>query len=84
METEVRRSNSLKVRNKGFKTSSCAKVSCLGCSSKPPIIPNSVIRNLGLELCQIDPNHLSDELLSKKKDARTIGPKKKKDIKEKS
>lgn len=83
VETEVRRSNRLKVRNKGFKTSSCGKVSCLGCSSKPPIIPNSVIRNLGSELCQIDPSQLSDELLSKKKDAGTIGPKKKKDIKDK-
>jgi len=42
-----------------------------------------VIRNLGSELCQIDPSQLSDELLSKKKDAGTIGPKKKKDIKDK-
>lgn len=33
VETELRRSNRRKIRNKGFKTSSCGKVSYLGCSS---------------------------------------------------
>ena len=36
VETEIRRCTRLKIRNKGFKTSSCGKVNCLGYSSRPP------------------------------------------------
>ena len=35
VETKIR-STRLKIRNKGFKTSSCGKVNCLGYSSRPP------------------------------------------------
>lgn len=75
VETEVRRSNRLKIRNKGFKTSSCGKASCLGCLSKPPTLSTDVNRNLGTELCQMDPNELTDEILLKKRDAKPIGTK---------
>lgn len=82
VETELRRSNRLKIRNMDSKTSSCGKVSCLGCSNKPPTITSSMIRNLGSELCQIDPIQLTDEILSQKKDVETIGSRKK-DVKAK-
>lgn len=59
----------MKIRNKGFKTSSCGKVSCLGCSIKPP--------SPSLVQCQIDPSELTDEIVSQKKDVGTIGSRKK-------
>jgi len=37
----------------------------------------SVIRNLGAELAQIDPNQLTDEVLLKKREADLVGQKKK-------
>lgn len=78
VEIEVRRSNRLKVMNQGCKTNSYSKVNYLGCSNKPPpIIPASVIRILGAELCQIDPKLLTDENLSKKRVVGPIGSKKK-------
>ena len=67
----------MKIRNKGFKQTSYGKANCLGCTSKPPIIPTSVIRNLGSELAQIDPELLSEDNLMKKKAVGVVGTKKK-------
>jgi hypothetical protein len=78
VETYVRRSTRLKVRNKGFKATSCQKVGCLGCSSKPPTLSTSAIRNLGKEFCQLDPELLSDDNLLKTKVSEPIGTKKSK------
>lgn len=75
VETKVRRSNRLKIRNKGFKTNSCGKVNYLGCATKPPTISTSMIRNLGAELCQIDPDELTDEILLRKREVNLIGSK---------
>lgn len=55
----------------------------LGCFSKPPILSTSVIRNLGKELAQIDPDLLTDESLLKKEIA-PIGSKKSNEKKSKS
>lgn len=77
VDSDRRRSNRLKIRNKGFKQSPCGKANCVGCSSKPPTLSNSIIRNLGKELCQIDPELLSDEILLKKKEAGVVEAKKK-------
>jgi len=77
VDSDVRRSTRLKIRNKGFKQTSCGKANCLGCTSKPPIIPTSVIRNLGSELAQIDPELLSEDNLMKKKAVGAVGTKKK-------
>jgi hypothetical protein len=54
----------------------------LGCCSKPPILSTSVIRNLGKELAQIDPDLLTDESLLKK-ETTLIGSKKSKNKKKK-
>lgn len=54
----------------------------LGCCSKPPILSTSVIRNLGKELAQIDPDLLTDESLLKK-ETTLIGSKKSKSKKKK-
>ena len=77
MDSDVRRSNRLKVRNKGFKQDSCGKTNYLSCSSEPPIISNFVIRDLGKELCQIDPEMLTDDFLMKKEEVGAIGASKK-------
>lgn len=75
VETKVKRSNRLRIRNKGFKTNSYGKVNCLGCATKPPTISTSMIRNLGAELCQIDPDELTDEILLRKREVKPIGSK---------
>lgn len=77
VDSDLRRNNRLKTRNKGFKPSSCGKLNCLGCASKPPTLSNSAIRNIGKELCQIEPNQLSDDILMKKKEAGAVGTQKK-------
>lgn len=57
VESNVKRSSRLKIRNRGFKQSPCGKANCIG-YSKPPILSTSVIRNLRQELAQIDPKLL--------------------------
>ncbi|KAG0552859.1 hypothetical protein BDA96_01G544200 [Sorghum bicolor] len=84
VETEVRRSSRLKVRNKGFKSTGCTKINCVGCSNKPPTLSIAVIRNLGKELAQIDPELLTDDNLMKKKETAPTGIKKNNDKKNKS
>lgn len=66
VETEVSRSTRLKIRNRGFKSTGCNKVNCIGCCSKPPVLSPAVMRNLGQEFAQIDPELLTDEKLMKK------------------
>jgi hypothetical protein len=54
----------------------------LDAAAKPPILSTSVIRNLGKELAQIDPDLLTDESLLKK-ETTLIGSKKSKSKKKK-
>jgi hypothetical protein len=54
----------------------------LDAAAKPPILSTSVIRNLGKELAQIDPDLLTDESLLKK-ETTLIGSKKSKNKKKK-
>lgn len=77
VDSDVKRSNRFKIRNKSFKQNSYGKTNCIGYSNQPLIISNSVIRNLGRELCQIDPEMLPDDILKKKKDMGAIGASKK-------
>jgi hypothetical protein len=84
VETDVRRSSRLKVRNKGFKSTVCTKANCVACSSKPPTLSTSAVRNLGKELAQIDPDLLTDDSLMKKKETTPIGIKKNNDRKNKN
>jgi len=73
VDSDVRRSTRLKIRNKGFKQTSCGKANCLCCTSRPPIIPTSIIRNLESELAQIDPKLLSEDNLMKNKAVGAAG-----------
>lgn len=58
----------------GFKKSSCCDKKCLACTPNPPILSTQVIRKLGLELCQLEEEELSDEvLLTKRKSAIPVG-----------
>lgn len=65
-KADVRRSQRLKLINKGFKSSSYKDKICLGCSSTPPTISPKVIRNLGASFCGIDPNELTTSKLNAK------------------
>lgn len=70
LESEVRCSERLYSLNKGFKPSICLDRSCLGCGTKPPLISSSVVRDLGVNFCNMDPKKLIDEKLLTKPGAK--------------
>jgi hypothetical protein len=53
--SEVRRSDRLKVKSKGYKGKSCKTNSCYCCSTSPPTLSTRLIKNLGREVCKIKP-----------------------------
>lgn len=63
VESEVRRSPRLNDANKGFKPDGCPNKKCLACNPNPPELSHSLIKNLGLTLCQIDDDLLSEKAL---------------------
>ncbi|WVZ61933.1 hypothetical protein U9M48_011738 [Paspalum notatum var. saurae] len=72
VETEVRRSDRLKGKRKGFKTSQCKSSCCLACETDTPLLQPSVIRNLGENFCKINPAGLSEHKLNLKKKVNPI------------
>jgi hypothetical protein len=87
VDIEVRRSERLKMINKGFKNSSCPGKNCFCSNIAPPTLSQKVIRSLGKDLCKIPPKNLSDEALKMKplakKSTAAKPPKAKKDDKSK-
>jgi hypothetical protein len=81
-EAELRRSLRVKKLHKGFKTSCSKGKSCLGCEADPPTLSASVIRDLGVAFCNVDPDDLTEEKLGAKpklavkKNAKKAGTKK--------
>lgn len=74
MDTEVRRSDRLKIKSDGFKPSACARGNYVACHSEPPVLTPKMIKNLGTEFCKMAPKELSEEALGKKrKSAAPIG-----------
>lgn len=67
VESEVRRSPRLKSNNKGFKPGTCLDKKCLACAPNPPDLSLDLIKDLGVKLCQIDENLLSERSLNQKK-----------------
>ncbi|CAL4984567.1 unnamed protein product [Urochloa decumbens] len=63
----VRRSERVKNRNKGFKSSACADKNCLACSVKPPTFSPSLIKNLGVTFCNMPSQEVSAATLQSKK-----------------
>jgi len=51
METDVRRSPRVKLRNNGFKGAQCTRANCLGCSQTPPTLSIESIQKLGADTC---------------------------------
>lgn len=60
---DLRRSQRIHMMNGGFKTSFCRDKDCLGCSSNPPLLSSSVVRDLGSTFCNIDAANLTDDKL---------------------
>ncbi|CAL5017203.1 unnamed protein product [Urochloa decumbens] len=75
VDTYLRRNDRKKRAHKGFKNHTCLDKECLGCSSKP-LIPTSLIKNLGASFCKVDPAKLTEEALGKKRKAAAPGGKK--------
>ncbi|TVU22093.1 hypothetical protein EJB05_31773, partial [Eragrostis curvula] len=67
VETDVRRSDRLRTRNKGFKQQSCADINCFACSTDPPTLSNNVIRKLRVNFGKVASEKLSDVALATKR-----------------
>jgi hypothetical protein len=65
-KADLRRSDRLHSLNKGFKSAICRDRDCLGCSSDPPSLPASVVRDLGATFCKQDKKDLTDKALNAK------------------
>lgn len=77
VDTCLRRSSRVKQVSGGFKKDTCSDRRCLACTPNPPTLSTQVIRKLGKELCQLEEEDLSDEvLLTKKEQTSTVGRKK--------
>ncbi|CAL4988404.1 unnamed protein product [Urochloa decumbens] len=76
VDSDLRRSERKEEQHKGFKHGTCLNKDCLGCASKPPTVPPSVIRNLGVSFCKVDPSKLTEEALGMKRKASAPGGKK--------
>ena len=63
MDSQVRRSERIKLVNKGFKNSECTDRRCTSCN--PPTLSNKVIRSLGSQFCSLDQEELSENDLMK-------------------
>lgn len=51
----------------GFKKNTYNDRKCLACSPNPPTLATQVIRALGTELCQLEEEELTDEVLLKRR-----------------
>ncbi|XBH56170.1 hypothetical protein VPH35_078074 [Triticum aestivum] len=65
VETPVRRSDRIKKDNDGFRRSSCTNSNCLPCTSVPPTIQKSVVKNLTASFCKVAEEELEDKLAKK-------------------
>ncbi|KAJ1267985.1 hypothetical protein BS78_07G101500 [Paspalum vaginatum] len=75
VESDVRRSERLKEKKKGYKSSQCKSKGWLACEVNPPILDESITRNLGHGFCQLSSDNLSDQKLNAKKKATPVGRK---------
>ncbi|CAN6334315.1 unnamed protein product [Urochloa humidicola] len=75
-DEDLRRSKRKAIQNKGFRTPTCKDSTCIGCTAKPPVIPHSVVKNLGEAFCKIDAGKLTSQALNIKKQAAPPGGKK--------
>jgi hypothetical protein len=69
---EVRRSERLKGKSKGYKNDACLSKACLCCSAEPPTLSDKVIRNLGKEFCKMPSRMMPDAALKKKPMAKRV------------
>lgn len=65
-EADLRRSDRLHNISKGFKSPICQNRNCLGCTSIPPLLSPSVVRDLGASFCNVNPDLLTDDKLGAK------------------
>lgn len=77
----LRRSGRVKAQHRGFKGKKYADTNCIACGSDPPIISASIIKNIGITFCNVEPGQVSESALLRKKKASAPGEKKKPNIK---
>lgn len=59
------RSVRLKKVHKGFRSTACKDKNCVGCSTTPPSVSPSIIKDFGASFCNINPDDLTEENLIK-------------------
>ena len=67
VETKVRRSDRIKKDNNGYRRKSCDAKSCLPCNAIPPIIHNSLVKNLSKSFCKVAEEEVHEKLSKKPK-----------------
>lgn len=67
VDNEVKRSPRFQMNNNGSKPIGFPNKKCLACSPSTPTLSSKAIRNLGVQLCEMDPEALDDGALKKKK-----------------
>ena len=75
IDTQVRRSERVRLGSAGFKYNGCTSKKCSSCN--PPTLTNKVIKNLGVQFCSLDASVLEDEALCKKGEIKDAVVKKK-------
>jgi hypothetical protein len=73
-DAKARKSLRQKALHKCYKNSPCSNKNCLGCSLDPPTLSPSVIKNLGATFCNINPDKLAVENLSKARNKKAAAP----------
>jgi hypothetical protein len=73
--SKVRRSERLKKKSSGFKTSACEARTYLCCDTEPPTLSERTIRSLGKDFCKMPTKMISKEALKRKsKEKVLVGP----------
>lgn len=75
VDTEVRRSPRLKPGYKDSKPLTCLDKKCLACSPSPPTVSPKLIKNLGTQLCGLDPELMDGPALKKGRKGKPIARK---------
>lgn len=76
VDSEVRRSCRVREKTNGFKPTGCRLINCLGCKMDPPTLSDDVLQAIGINMCQLNPDEVTQVALNKKKKPKPIAKKK--------
>jgi hypothetical protein len=75
VDSAVRRSPRVRANNNGFKANTCKAKNYLGCNADLPTLSTCTLRRIGTSLCNLQEEHLDDQVLLNKKKMEPVGKK---------